>query len=202
RTTSTPTLLRAGLSDALELRLETDGFLHERSRDAATGTDERRRGFADASLGLKWHMRDGDEAAGTPGIAWLAHLDLETGSSAFRGQGVRPSLRMVAEWELPNEMAIGVMPGLMLDRDADGKRFAAGILAVTLSKGWTPAWRTFVEVAGQQLASKRHGGNVITFDTGATWLVTDDLQFDVSVARGLTSNSPDWQWGVGMAVRF
>lgn len=202
RSRTTPTLLRLGANESIELRVETDGFVRSTTQDAASGVTQRERGFSDASLGVKWRMRKGDEALGTPGIAWLAHLDVDSGSSAFRGQGVRPSLRAVAEWELPNGFSLGVMPGLMVDRGADDRRFVAGIFAVTVGKSWTPVWRTFVELAGQQLATKEHGGSVVTFDAGVTRLVTDSAQLDFSVARGLTAQSPDFQWGVGLSIRF
>lgn len=202
RTRTTPTLLRVGVGDALELRVETDGHVRSTTQDLASGATRRERGYSDASLGLKWHMQEGEENAGRPGIAWLAHIDVDSGSSAFRGQGLRPSLRAVAEWELPHEMSIGVMPGIYVDRNGSGKRFVGGILAVTVAKAFTPVWRGFVELAGQQLVAKKNGGSVVTFDAGVTWLVSDAFQLDVSVARGLTTDSPDRQWGVGASFRF
>lgn len=202
RTRSTPMLWRMGVSDAFELRVESDGFLRSRTLDTATGITDKVRGFGDASLGLKWHMQDGDEKTGSPSIAWLAHVDVDSGSQAFRGHGARPSLRMVAEWELPQDFSFGVMPGLVLDRRDDGGRFTAGILAATLGKEWSPKWKSFVEVAGQQLTSRRNGGSVVTFDAGASYLVTPSVQLDVSLARGLTRQSPDLSWGAGLSVRF
>jgi Putative MetA-pathway of phenol degradation len=202
RTQTTPTLLRYGISDSLELRIETDGFVRSRSQDLATGTTVRERGFSDLALGVKWHMQDADEKAGTPSVAWLLHVDIDSGSRAFRGQGLRPSLRAVAEWDLPNDFTVGVMPGLFADKNAEGKRFVAGIFAVTLAKELAPRWHGFVELAGQQLAARKNGGSVVTFDSGVAYLVTDTLQLDFSVARGLTSYSPDFQWGVGVSVRF
>ena len=202
RTQTTPTLLRYGVSDTLELRAETDGFVRSRTEDLASGSTLRERGFSDVSLGLKWHTQDADEKAGTPSMAWLLRVDIDSGSRAFRGQGLRPSLRAVAEWELPNDFSVGLMPGLVLDRNAEGKRFVAGIFAVTLVKELAPRWHGFVELAGKQLASRRNGGSVVSFDTGVAYLVTDSLQLDFSVARGLTADSPDLQWGVGVSVRF
>ena len=201
-TRTTPTLLRIGMNDTLEFRIETDGATRVTTEDQALGTKLSERGYSDVSFGMKWHMRDGDEKKGTPAIAWLAHLDVDTGSPAFRGQGLRPSLRMVAEWELPQDFSVGVMPGFVADRNEDGKRFVGGILAVTLGKGWGDKWHTFVEIAGQQLASKSNGGSVVTFDAGATYLLTESAQLDVSISRGLTSYTPDLQWGVGLSLRF
>jgi hypothetical protein len=197
RLRSTPLLLRVGVSETLELRLETDGALR-----SSGGGAPREKGYADASPGLKWHLRDGDEKAGTPGLALLAHVDVDSGSAAFRGQGLRPSLRGVAEWELADDFSLGVMPGLVWDKAPDGRRFTAGILAVTLGKSFTPAWRGFVELAGQQIAARKNGGSVVTFDAGVTWLANEALQFDLAFSRGLNKDAPDLQWGLGVSVRF
>lgn len=202
RTRSTPTLLRLGFRDDMELRIETDGLLRSRVQDLSTGATQTERGSADTSIGIKWRTQEGDEARGTPGMAWLMHVDLDTGSTAFRGQGLRPSLRFVAEWDLPHDLSIGVMPGVVADKADDGSRFAAGMFAVTLGQGWSPAWHGFVEIAAQRLASRAHGGNVVSFDFGATYLVNDSLQLDLSASRGLTRDTPDFQWGVGVSFRF
>lgn len=202
RTRTTPTLLRLGVGDTIELRAETDGFAWSATDDPAGGPAVHARGYSDWSFGAKWHMQDGDEEKGTPSIAWLVHADVDTGSPAFRGSGVRPSLRLAVEWELPQEWSVGVMPGLVADKTDDGHRFTSGILAVTVGKGWSEKWHTFFEVAGQQLAARRDGGSVVTFDTGATYLVNDSLQVDFAISRGLTNTSPDFVWGVGLSARF
>ena len=154
------------------------------------------------SVGVKWHLQDGDASRGTPGTALLAHLDLDSGSAPFRGPGVRPSLRWVAEWELPQGFSVGLMPGMLIDRNEDGKRFAAGILAVTVAKTWSPKWRTFVEIAGQRIASNRNGGNVVTFNAGIVHLFTETLHIDFTAARGLTDAAPRLQLGAGISTRF
>lgn len=202
RVDSTPMLLRLGVSDALELRIETDGYLRSRSEDAAPSRVTRERGFADTSLGIKWHMQDGDEATGRPAVAWLLHLDVDTGSAAFRGDGLRPSLRVVGEWELDDAMSVGAMGGLAVDRHRDSGRFAAGILAVTVGRSWTDRFRSFVELAGRQLASSRHGGSVVSFDVGTAYLLSPSVQIDAVVSRGITHTSPDWEFGAGLSIKF
>jgi hypothetical protein len=202
RARSTPTLLRIGLGHALEARVETDGFISARVTDQATGITTRDSGAADVALGLKWHMSDGDEKTGKPSTAWLLHVDLDSGSSAFRGDGKRPSLRFVAEWDLPGETSIGVMPGLARDTDPNGKRFTAGILAVTASTELATHWRGFVELAGQRLASGSRGGNIATFDAGVTYQINNDMQVDLSFQRGLTRYTPDLGAGLGWSIRF
>jgi hypothetical protein len=200
RTLTTPTLFRLGLGATTELRLETDGWTRERTRDAATGTSATEHGWSDLSFGIKWHVLDGQGS--TPGIAWLAHVDTATGSRAFRGAGLRPSLRAAVEWDLPEDFSLGVMPGVYVDRNDAGRRYTGTLLAATLGKEWSPRWHSFVEVAGQQLASKRNGGSLVTLDTGLAFVATPSLQFDVELSRGLTDAAPDLESGVGVSVRF
>ena len=200
RTLTTPTLFRYGIGETTELRLETDGWTHERTSDAVAGTSATARGWSDLSLGVKWHVLEGKDS--TPGVAWLLHVDTATGSKAFRGVGLRPSLRAAIEWDLPEEFSLGVMPGVYVDRNDAGKRYTGAILAATLGKEWSPRWHSFLEVAGQQLASKRNGGAVVTLDAGLAFVATPTLQFDIEVARGLSDAAPDLESGVGVSIKF
>jgi hypothetical protein len=198
RTFSTPSLLRVGVSDSVELRLETDGLVAMHTDGGATSTSER--GYADASLGVKWHALDAK--GGLPSIGFLAHLDLASGSRAFRGDGVRPSLRMAAEWDLPNDYALGVMPGIIRGRDDSGQGFTAAIFGIVLGKEWTEQVRTFVEFAAPQLAAERHGGTVATFDIGAAYLVSRHWQVDTALSAGLTKQTSNLSWTIGLSTRF
>ncbi|HEY1129668.1 MAG TPA: transporter [Roseateles sp.] len=200
RLASTPTLLRIGIAEAWELRFETDGRLRQKTE--AAGLTTRENGWSDLSVGVKWHQRDGDEEAGTPGLGWLLHMDVDSGSGAFRGHGLRPSLRFVAEWEFAGGWSFGVMPGIYRDRDEDGRHFVGAILAGVLGRSFTDRLRGFVEVSGQQLAASRHGGSVVTFDTGLAYLLGRDLQVDMALSRGINRNAPDLAWTVGVSARF
>ena len=197
-TWSTPTLLRIGAGAQWELRVETDGWQH--THDAAASAFGTTSGFSDLSLGVKYHIAMPGPAGAS--MAWLVHADLPSGAHAVRGRGVRPSLRLSAEWELPHDNGIGVMPGIVHDTDDAGRRFDAGLLAVTFGHAWTPRLRTFAEVAGEQFTSHRHGGNVVTFDTGATWRLNDDTQLDVAGSFGLSNAAPDDALTVGWSHRW
>lgn len=197
---STPTLFRFGINDTWEARLETDGRLWAKAE--GYGVTVRSNGWADTSLGLKWQMQKGDEKTAKPGMAWLFHADLDSGSRQFRGQGVRPSVRFVAEYELANEMSLGLMPGIVFDKNDDGKRFTSGLFGLVLGKGWTEQWRSFIELSLQQIASTKNGGNVATFDVGTAYLINKHTQIDFVVSRGLNKNTPDWNLGAGFSIKF
>jgi hypothetical protein len=198
---STPTLLRAGLGDTLELRLETDGLLWRSEREP-DGTRQESRGTNDVAIGVKWHQQDGDAERHTPGVAWLLHVELPTGSAELRGHGARPSLRVVGEWDLPAGWSLGVMPGVGVDSDDSGRRHAYGVLAATLGRDFTPQWHGFVELAAQRLAGARLGGNLVTADTGFAWQPLPWLQLDAALFKGLGPAAHHLEGGIGLSVRY
>lgn len=190
RTNSTPTLLRYGAFDTVELRLETDG------RIAAPTA----RGYGDMAIGAKWHLFDGDKDG--PAIALEGKVELATGSRAFRGQGSRPSLLLATEWELSPEYSLSIMPGISRDRDDSGAAFTAAILAVSLDKEWAEGLHSFVELSLPQIARTRYGGTQATIDVGVTYAVSKDWQVDTALFRGMNKKTPDIYWTVGLSARF
>jgi len=199
-TTTTPTLLRIGTGEDWEIRVEADGRTISRSTDDLTGQRTTRRGYSDLAIGVKWHMQE--ESGIAPAIAWLLHADIDTGSPAFRGTGVNPSLRMVAEWELPQGYSAGIMPGLAYQKDASGKRFTSALFGAVIGKSWTEKFRTFVELAASQIAHTRNGGSVVTYNIGAAYLLTNTVQIDTVFQKSANRNTPDRALGFGLSIKF
>jgi hypothetical protein len=130
------------------------------------------------------------------------HADLASGSKAFRGQGVRPSLRLVGEWELPADLALGIMPGIASQTGADGRRFTAGIFGIVVGKEWDEKFRSFVEFSAPRIARGRDGGSVLSVDTGVAYLVTERIQIDTALSRGLNRNTADLSWTFGFSIKL
>jgi len=197
-TGTTPVLLRIGTGERWELRLGTDGWQHDVERNNGLSTSDS--GLADLDVGMKYHCTTtGPDGAS---LGWIVDATLPTGARAVRGHGVRPSLTLAAEWDLPDGNDLAVMPGIVHDNDDAGQRFDAGVLAASLGHQWTPRLHTFVEVAGQQFAPAKRGGNIVTFDTGASWLLDDDTQVDFAVNLGLSQAAPDEALTVGWSRRW
>ncbi|MBW8844850.1 MAG: transporter [Burkholderiales bacterium] len=192
RLRSTPTLLRLGVGHDLELRLDTAGALRQNNPGAS--------GRGDLGIGFKWQTQAGDDTK--PGLGWLFDMLTPTGSGAFKGHGLRPSLSFLAQWQLPADWSLGTMAGVITDRNDADQRYTAGLLSASLGFPLGDKLHGFAEVAGQQLASSRNGGNVITAGTGVAWQVSPDVQLDTAVFRGLTRDTPDWAWTVGLSLRF
>jgi hypothetical protein len=197
---STPTLLRFGFHDDFEFRIETDGFMSSKYTDRNRKVDQSTSGFSDTSIGLKWHVADAE--ANAPSIGILVHADLDSGSHAFRGQGVRPSIRGVAEWELANDFSLGVMPGLISQKSDNGDRFVSGIFGIVIGKAWTDQFRSFVELSAPQIAKSKNGGVTATFDVGVAYLLTPTVQIDTALSKGLNKNTNNLSWTIGISAKY
>lgn len=196
RQTSTPTLLRFGISESAELRIETDGWQHSWIRGVDTSDAT---GMADTSVGVKWRLQEGRD--GAPALGVLVDAVLPSGARRLSPGGVQPSLRAVAEWDLPQAFSLGVMPGLANQRNDDGRRFTSGILAASLGKEFNERVHGFVELASPRIAHGRDGGTQLSFDFGAAYLISKNVQIDAAVFRGLNHNTPDVNVSVGLSFR-
>ncbi|WP_229632241.1 transporter [Pseudoduganella violaceinigra] len=191
---STPLLLRVGLADNLELRLDSDGRVTDRSDPA------RPHGWADTALSVKWHLRDGEGS--TPSVGLIMQADFASGSREFKGNGTRPSLRVPMEWDLPHELTLGVMPGYYLDRDERGRHVSTAMFGVTLAKSLSERTYAFVELAAPRIARSRDGGSTSSFDFGGGYSLTRDLHLDAGFMVGLNRHTPDLAFTVGLSVRM
>jgi hypothetical protein len=200
RTWSMPTMLRFGLNDAFELRIESDGRTVQHTRDKESGERSTLAGYADTSVGFLWHAQDGEGMR--PSVGVIVDAELPSGSRGLRGVGVRPSLRVVGEWELPGEMELGVMPGIAVERQEDTGRYTYGLFGVVLEKEFNRRLRGFAEVAMPQIASSRHGGTQASAGIGAAYLLSNDCQIDTMFSRGLNHRTPYASWTVGLSFRL
>ncbi len=191
---STPWLLRIGATDDLELRLESDGRLTNRSDPS------RARGWGDAALSVKWQLREG--GGGTPSLGLIMQADFASGSRAFKGNGTRPSFRVPIEWDLPHDLNLGLMPGYYLDRDERGRHVPTAMLGVTLANNVGERAYTFVELAAPRIARSRDGGTPASFDFGGGYSLTRDLHVDAGIMLGLNQRTPDLAFTVGLSVRL
>ena len=154
-------------------------------------------GVADFALGAKWAFF-APETGNAPSMAVLGHADLPTGSSDFRGAGMRPSIRISAEWALPGDWGIGIMPGVIYDQTG-GNRFTSGIFGAVVGKGLTDSLRTFIELAFDQMAGGQFGGTSGYIDYGITFLLNPRWQLDAAFALGITDQAPDSGFTFGLS---
>jgi len=196
---TTPVLFRVGIANDWELRVESPWFVSSTLEDGEDAPEVTTSGMSDFAVGVKWAFFS-PETGNAPSMAALIHATLPTGSEDFRGDGTRPSLRVVAEWAV-DDWGIGVMPGVAYDR-GDRGRFVSGLFGAVISKGITDSVRGFVEFALSQITEDKYGGNLGFIDFGGTFLLNPRWQLDAAAAVGLTDQSQDLGFTLGLSGLF
>ncbi|MEI7531171.1 MAG: transporter [Betaproteobacteria bacterium] len=188
----TPLLLKYGIAENWELRLASDGFM----------TQNRQQGIGNTAFGFKYHSQDRNEATGTPSISWIAQFQTPIASPYFRTGGILPSFRSVITWNLPNEFALGIMPGVATQANDIGQSYTAGIFGAVLNKKLSEKLRVFVELSMPTISKVDQNGIVASGDIGAAYLLTFNTQLGFRAGLGLNPNSPKNFGLVELAQRF
>ncbi len=176
------TVLRLGLSQHVELQLGSDSYNWQH------GGGERVRGGGDSHFGLKVALPSQSDS-----FHWaaLGSYSVPTGSPAF-SDGYARELGVTASWDLAQQRALALYVNYA--RDNDGHTW-------TLSPNYTffsgEHFSSYVE-AGFDSGSEHSR----VAGAGGAWQLPHAMQLDVSVLRGLTSRSPDWQGGIGLSIAF
>jgi Putative MetA-pathway of phenol degradation len=191
------TLIRIGIADHLEFRFGFDGYVWD-DIDGA-GTDE---GAGDLEIGVKWKLWE--ETGRRPQTAILAGTSLPTGETRISSERFDPSIRLACAHTLTETLGLGYnVTGVWVSEEDDrGDRDTTASVAysVVLGIALSEQMGTFVEFFGEAPTSTGKPAN--SFDAGLTYLVADNLQFDILGGAGLSEAANDWFIGAGLVWRI
>lgn len=197
RSTLLPTLLRFGLGERWEARLESDVYAWMRI-DSASG--ERAQAVAPASLGFKYRFHDGD--GGNPSVGAIVRVSPPSGTKSLRTQRTTGDLRLAADWELTPRWSLNPNAGVAIEEDDDGRRFSALVLAATLAYRPSSRLELFVDTAVQR-PEFRGAGSAIVHDAGLAYRIGRNVQVDFSLGRGgAGATAPRRFVAAGISLRF
>ncbi|KPK34201.1 MAG: hypothetical protein AMJ65_18675 [Phycisphaerae bacterium SG8_4] len=196
------TLLRYGLADGLELRLNHDGYVWEHAVGLTAGAVDNE-GSGDTAVGFKVQLQE--EEGWLPETALLSHLGLPTGKAPLPSERFDPDYRLAFSHTLSDQLSFGYNLGQawVSEEDAAGDRDTRHefIYSAALGVGLTETVACFVEFFGD-VPTGSDGGPAHSFDGGFTCLFGDNLQLDVSSGVGLSEGADDWFIAAGLSVRF
>jgi len=197
RATSAVALFRYGIGDTFELRLGGPVYTHTRVEVGRfTATDS---GYGDLEVGAKWHLVD--NAGARPSFALIPSVILPTGEDGFTADDPVYQLNAAAEWALSNGWGLAALAGYLNGPAGDG-RYHQETFGLALGRSLpAPKWSAYGEAV--YVVTNLDGAADSSFlGAGVKYLVSNDVQLDVSFDRGLTSDSPDWLLGLGFSARF
>lgn len=159
-------------------------------------------GIGNTAFGFKYHSQDRNEPTGTPAISWIAHFQSPIASPYFRTGGILPSLRSVITWDLPNDFALGLMPGVSIQANEAGQTYTAGIFGAVLNKRLSEKIRVFAELSLPTISKPDQNGVVASGDIGGAYLLNNGTQLGFRAGLGLNPNSPRNYGLLEIAQRF
>ncbi len=195
---SVPTLVRLGVVDGLELRVEGDTLSREHDFDAATGGSTST-GMAPTSAGAKWGIDVNDAVA----VGVLGRVFPPSGSSSFRTHHWTGDLTLLLDWSLSDDWSLNPNLGVGFLEDDQGRAFTAAQAALTLGYTIDDAWGLFADTGLQDRETARGGPVVVLVDGGVTYVPIPDLQLDLSAGTGGSGRqTPDFFVSGGVSFRF
>ncbi|MEX0717811.1 MAG: transporter [Planctomycetaceae bacterium] len=192
-------LFRYGVfADWLEFRLAVFP-VDERTVTAASRT--RTAGTEDLYAGFKFALTPQEGVL--PEMALIPQATLPTGSNAFTNDEMLPGVNWIYAWEIND--CLSTAGSTQWNRAVDGgtsrtySEFAQSwTVAYSLTErvGAYTEWYALIP-SGADTERTQHYAN-----GGFTFLLDDDLQFDVRAGKGLNSAADDWFAGAGVSIRF
>lgn len=195
-----PTLVRAGLNQDFELRIEGNTYTRVKATDL-TGEPAKSQGVAPTSIGLKYHFID---ALGPqqPSVGAIVRFFPRSGTGSFRTTRATGDFRIAADWDFLPQWSFNPNIGLALYEDDGGRHYLAGLLAATLTYTRSKSLSFFIDT-GLQAPETRHGRAALVVDVGTAYLIGKDLQLDFSAGSRIAGNTPPRLFlSAGVSRRF
>jgi len=192
-------LLRIGVfAEWLELRL---GWNYVEETTTTVDSRELLTGAADMFVGLKIGLTP--QSGLLPEMALIPQLFLPTGTGDLSANEVQPGLIWIYAWEVNNFISTaGSTQGNRVLDDATGDPF------VSIAQSWTIAY-TLTERLGmytEWFAFFPTGADTEQVehfaDGGFTYLLSNNVQYDVRAGIGLNNEADDYFVGTGFSIRF
>ena len=195
-----PALLRLGISEQWEARIESNVYTWQRQTDSDTGVTKSQ-GYAPVSLGVKAHFLDSNGPA-QPSLGAILRVFPGSGSNSFRTRHTTGDFRLAADWDFAPGWSLNPNLGVAIYEDGQQQLFSAGLFAMTLTYSQSKTLSFFVDT-GMQSPEEKNGKSAITYDAGVAYLISRDVQLDFSVGAGAAgTTTPRAFLSAGISVRF
>ncbi len=173
-------LVRVPLAKVLELRVVLPSYVYTPQSS----------GLSDMSVGVKYFLSEGQ--GGWPDLAVIGLTSIPLGSPVGEHH-LQPTGKLCMDWDFLNHWTLS--SNLILGwTGEDSDRILQGAASWSLGYSWSRSWGSYWEY---YLV-----GDVHVLNTGVSYLVSDDVQFDLRVGKDIHSVSGDYFVGTGVSVRL
>jgi len=192
-------LLRYGIfAEWLELRV---GLLPVEQRITTGGRSNSTSGTEDLYLGFKIGLTP--QECILPEMALIPQMTVPTGSNAFTNDETLPGVNWIYSWEIND--VLSTAGSTQINRRVDG---TTGNSYAEIAQSWTLAYTLTDNIGAytEWFALIPHSADTDQtqhyFNGGFTYLISNDVQFDIRAGVGLNAAAADYFLGTGLSVRL
>lgn len=187
-------LLRYGvLAEWLELRLGYNYFTQETNGVQVSGSDDLYLGF---KIGLT------PQEGILPEMALIPQMRVPTGKAPFTANQVLPGLNWIYGWELTDRLSTAGSTQFNLAKDGTNNTYTQWAQSWTLAYSWTDKLGSYAETFGLMPQGAVDTKPEYYFNGGFTYLLNDNIQWDIRAGTGLNDAAADYFLGSGFSVRY
>jgi hypothetical protein len=199
RADSYPELLtRVGMfAEWFEFRIAWN-YAHERI--VAAGLNDNVDGAEDLYLGCKLALFEQD--GWLPELAIVPQMTVPTGARSFTTDEVMPGMNVLYGWDVTESLTFAGSTQGNRALDETGDFFDEYAQSLTVGVSLSEQIGMYNEVFGIFPHGAVETGPEYYYNGGFTFLVNNNLQFDVRAGWGLNDRSDDFFAGAGGAIRF
>lgn len=193
-------LFRIGmLADWFELRL---GWNYGNSAETVFGAgDTNLEGAEDLYVGAKLAITP--QSGCLPETGVIIQGTVPTGASAFTAHEVLPGVNFLYGWDVNDFFSVGGSSQANRAIDDNGEDFYVEYAqSITTGYGWTDEFGSYAEWFMFAPAGAETSRNQQYFNTGVTYLISDNIQWDLRAGVGLNEAADDFFTGSGLTIRM
>jgi hypothetical protein len=187
--------LRAGVTEALELRIEGFPLIRVRGADDETG-------HGDFLVSAKYRFLDSAEGSWLPSLGVFPFVKLPVAEEPLGSGKTDFGALLLASFSLPGKVSLDIDAGLV----AVGQLHPSGyllqaVVAAGLSRDVAESVTLFTDmIYASRDERARHDGVLV--DLGVVWRPTRNVALDLSAVTSATGSGPDWAVRAGVSIRF
>lgn len=195
------TLVRVGVSDAIELQAEWAPYARQRVRDRGTGAVTQPSGTGDLTLGFKANFKNPD--GGGFAIAAQPFVTAPIGRAPGGAGDWAAGVLVPMSWDLGSDLSLQLTPELDAAVDEDGRgRHLAYSAIVGLGFPLAPKLSGTIEYQALRDDDPSGASTQHLASASIGWMPDPDWQVDIGGVVGLNRPSTDVELYVGVSRRF
>jgi hypothetical protein len=195
-----PFNIKVGLTNSSDLQLIVETFTRQRTTDHLAMTRQTMSGFGDVAV--RWKINFWGNDGGKTGLGMISFAKFPTNQDGLGNKAVEGGVIIPLEIKLAEDWDLGLMTEVDFRQNSGRSAYhAEAINTITVAHRLVGNLEGYLEFYSN-VSGERGADWIGTFDFGATYKFTPNIQLDAGLNIGITESADDLNPFVGLTVRY